>query len=427
MYTTGEIAANICLETPGPGHARHPGALEGLPDLRVDPDDLHDPQGRLVLPGAEPVRAVAAWTRSSTVAVPGQHELGAGRCRGAAPRTRCGSRTTRGWPTSRRCGGVFDRAVMEGVIATTTMFEEQIKPLPPDAAGGRAGRRSPGRCRPRCRRGRTRGSTPRSTPCTPPARSAGRTASSTATRTTSRPGCCRRTRRTRCCSSRRSGPGSPRPARPSGTASCSACCAASAWCWSPVLTRAGLTACGWPTTWTRARPSGAGRALPDHRRPDQHVRRGAGAERPDRGRAGPAGRRAGRQGRRSCPPTTRSRSPACSGSAGPARCGARSTRATRRRRTASCSSCSTAATLIFQARVRPAGAADPGRAAAAARRWSAWTAPWTAPCRWDECLGSGRRGGRPCPRRRPRHDRRHRRDDRPAEGRACSPAATSRR
>ncbi len=38
------------LETPGPGHARHPRALEGLPDVRVDADDLHDPQGGLVLP-----------------------------------------------------------------------------------------------------------------------------------------------------------------------------------------------------------------------------------------------------------------------------------------------------------------------------------------------------------------------------------------
>ena len=54
--------------------------------------------------------------------------------------------------------------------------------------------------------------------------------------TTSRPGCCRRTPRTRCCSSRRSGSGSPRAARRSGTASCSACCAASAWCSEPVLT-----------------------------------------------------------------------------------------------------------------------------------------------------------------------------------------------
>ena len=55
---------------------------------------------------------------------------------------------------------------------------------------------------------------------------------------------------------------------------------------------------------------------------------------------GPVSRRATRS--RSCRATTRSRSPACSASPGPARCGARSTRATRRPRTASCSSCSTA-------------------------------------------------------------------------------------
>ena len=30
-------------------------------------------------------------------------------------------------------GGVFAREVMEGFVATQKMFEEQIKPLPPDA------------------------------------------------------------------------------------------------------------------------------------------------------------------------------------------------------------------------------------------------------------------------------------------------------
>ena len=41
--------------------------------------------------------------------------------------------------------------------------------------------------------------------------------------------CCRRTRPTRCCSSRRGGPASRPAARPSATVSCWACCAASAW------------------------------------------------------------------------------------------------------------------------------------------------------------------------------------------------------
>ena len=40
------------------GDARHPRALEGLPDLRLDADDLHDPQGGLVPPGQQRVRRV---------------------------------------------------------------------------------------------------------------------------------------------------------------------------------------------------------------------------------------------------------------------------------------------------------------------------------------------------------------------------------
>ena len=56
MYTTGEIAANICLETSRSRHARHPRVLERVSDLRLDPDDLHHSEGEVVLPGAEEVR-----------------------------------------------------------------------------------------------------------------------------------------------------------------------------------------------------------------------------------------------------------------------------------------------------------------------------------------------------------------------------------
>ena len=87
---------------------------------------------------------------------------------------------------------------------------------------------------------------------------------------------------------------------------------------------------------------GSRRALPDHRRHQLVVRRGARAQLPHRGGAGARRGDARATRSRSCRPTTRSRSPASSGSAGPAPCGARSTRATRRRRTASCSTSSTA-------------------------------------------------------------------------------------
>ena len=62
-------------------------------------------------------------------------------CRGAELRIRSGSRTIRACPTCKAARRrASQRDVMEGVVATQKMVEEQIKPLPPDAAGSRAGR-----------------------------------------------------------------------------------------------------------------------------------------------------------------------------------------------------------------------------------------------------------------------------------------------
>ena len=99
---------------------------------------------------------------------------------------------------------------------------------------------------------------------------------------------------------------------------------------------------------------GPGRALPDHRRRDQDVRRGAGAQPAGSPAALAArGRTARRQGRDPVGQRPDRRSPASSASAAPAPSGARSTRATRRPRTASCSTSSTASALIFQAAFAP--------------------------------------------------------------------------
>ena len=102
MYTTSEIAAQLCLEKPG---------LDTLDilvfwraaDRGLDPDH---PGQRVpvqgVLPGAEPVRSLARRCRPVRRSRSQGSMRSAWRCRGAACRIRCGSSTTRGWPTSRR-------------------------------------------------------------------------------------------------------------------------------------------------------------------------------------------------------------------------------------------------------------------------------------------------------------------------------------
>ncbi len=79
-------------------HPGHPGAVEGFSDLRLHADDLHHPQGGPLLPRAEPVQAVGADHHLRGVD-PRPALNRASRCPGAERRTRCGSRTTRGWPT----------------------------------------------------------------------------------------------------------------------------------------------------------------------------------------------------------------------------------------------------------------------------------------------------------------------------------------
>ncbi len=130
MYTTGEIAANICLETPGLDTLDILVLWKGFPTyastqtiftiLKADWYYLEQNQYQ-----PWPIDKVF------NVNIPGQHETGL-----ALP---WGGTAHPVWfkddprvANVKACGGVFERAVMEGVIATTKMFEEQIKPLPPD-------------------------------------------------------------------------------------------------------------------------------------------------------------------------------------------------------------------------------------------------------------------------------------------------------
>ena len=228
MYTTGEIAANLALETPGMETLDILVLWKGFPTYAstqtiftiLKADWFHLVNNEYV-----------AWDHTATreCVVPGQH--------GIALTVPWGGTCHPVWfkndprvSTVTVTGGVMDRAVMDGVVATTQMFEEQIRPLAPaeqeaklsEIAGERSGRdaaaREParehlGRLGLRSRAARPRALRhPRQLQLQADRADAGLRA------------------RTRCCSSRRGAPGSRRRARRSGTASCSASCAATASC-----------------------------------------------------------------------------------------------------------------------------------------------------------------------------------------------------
>ena len=146
MYTTGEIAAEICLETARPRHARHRGVLEGQPDDRLDADDpLQRRARRRLLPRAEPVRRRTTPSRplrarrspastSSALALP------------------WGGTSHPVWfkndPRVANCkalGGVFNRALMLGVPQIVGAAIEATKDMDRRGEVRRTGRRPPRR------------------------------------------------------------------------------------------------------------------------------------------------------------------------------------------------------------------------------------------------------------------------------------------
>ena len=129
MYTTGEIAANVCLETPGLDTLDVLVLWKGFPTYAstqtiftiLKATWYYLEQNKYV-----------AWPMSSKfeVQVPGQHATSL-----AVP---WGGTAHPVWfkndprvANVRVAGGVMAREVMENVIATTAMFEEKIKPLGP--------------------------------------------------------------------------------------------------------------------------------------------------------------------------------------------------------------------------------------------------------------------------------------------------------
>ena len=129
MYTTGEIAANLALETPGMETLDILVLWKGFPTYAstqtiftiLKADWFHLVNNEYV-----------AWDHTATreCVVPGQH--------GTALTVPWGGTCHPVWfkndprvSTVTVTGGVLDRAVMDGVVATTQMFEEQIRPLEP--------------------------------------------------------------------------------------------------------------------------------------------------------------------------------------------------------------------------------------------------------------------------------------------------------
>ncbi|HKY90493.1 MAG TPA: DUF5938 domain-containing protein [Nevskiaceae bacterium] len=129
MYTTGEIAAELCLETPGLNNLDMLVLWKGFPTYASTQTIFSILTADFFyLENKKYVKWPATW--HGEVAVPGQHLTAI-----ALP---WGGTAHPVWykddPRVHSCkvvGGVFERTVMESVIQMTSMVETQIKPLPP--------------------------------------------------------------------------------------------------------------------------------------------------------------------------------------------------------------------------------------------------------------------------------------------------------
>jgi len=129
MYTTGEIAANICLETPGLDTLDMLVLWKGFPTYASTQTIFAIlTANHYYLEQKEYVQ----WspTGSYEVIVPGQHETALALPWGGTAHPVWFKNDPR-VANVRALGGVFDRKVMQGVVAMTQMVEEKIKPLPP--------------------------------------------------------------------------------------------------------------------------------------------------------------------------------------------------------------------------------------------------------------------------------------------------------
>ena len=295
MYTTGEIAAELCLEKPGLDTLDIAVFWGGSPTIASTQTILFN----AALSGAHYLE------QNAYVAVrPRGRALPAGHPRPARARARAavGRHLAPGLVPPRPAGGQRQgarRRLQPGPDARRAA-DRGRRHRGHQGHGGRGEVRRPRRHR---RPGDERDAAPREPAAQQVARLRARLRSprSRALRDPRQPElqadrrCCRPTRRTPCSSSRPGGSASRRAARRSGTASCSACCAASAW--SPSRCSRSRAE---PVRLVDYLDKGAslGPDAPclttDGADPD--VRRGAGPQPPDRRRAGRPRRTPGRQG-----------------------------------------------------------------------------------------------------------------------------------
>jgi Family of unknown function (DUF5938)/Saccharopine dehydrogenase NADP binding domain len=130
MYTTGEIAANICLETPGLDTLDTLVLWKGFPTYAstqtiftiLMADHYYLEQKEYV-----------KWPADGAyeVIVPGQHQTALALSWGGISHPVWFKRDPR-VANVRSLGGVFDRQLMQGVVQIAKMVEEKIKPLPPE-------------------------------------------------------------------------------------------------------------------------------------------------------------------------------------------------------------------------------------------------------------------------------------------------------
>ncbi len=129
MFTTGEIAAQICLETPGVDTLDTLVLWKGFPTYAST-------QSIFTILMADHLylehKQYVKWPTATAyeVTVPGQHQTALALSWGGTSHPITFKRDPR-VATVKSLGGVFDRTLMTGVVQIAQMVEEKIKPLPP--------------------------------------------------------------------------------------------------------------------------------------------------------------------------------------------------------------------------------------------------------------------------------------------------------